>query len=614
MIDPAQLSNDIAANVVTLVLPGALWAVLFLLAWERGPFATSLGFGRTTFWLLLPGALLASLTILPIAPISNDWLAVSFAGGLFPFFVAGLAFQRVNPTGPRTVAPFLTTIGAIAVVLLMLVLPVSDPLGSRLLGPTGVPSAAALDLAVLLVSVGIAVVVLAAGGRTTDGSGVRFSTVVALLLGVLVLTFVASTALPGVGISETFPIFLVPPIGAGVLAVVVAPRAFRGSEGLALPAAYVAATFGVLIGADVLRQPPLYGSGPGGVYAIGGAGVLDLVYLSGLLALASAYATHRLLGRPLSPVPGGPAPDEPSPSIQLAQAFRDGVFGRIDDSLKESALAGLAAADRARLLLGAPPAPPDRPWEGLPIPGWIVSDEANLAQAAKLGTTDGREGYRGWATARWLVQLGRDLGVRRFGTVAGRSIAFGIDLVVVVLPAALLWSALILNLPGGIVAVASSDAFNVAAYGFIAIAFLYFVLAETWTGTTLGKAALGLAVRDRRLGRPGFLTSLVRNASLLPLLSVLGIGVPVALLFLLKSGGLSITIVGIPIASGVLAFVSVLVFVIGGVGVLGTFGVLCMSITGERQRIGDLIAGTWVVRSPTTAGPPGAARGAGPSG
>ncbi len=606
MIDPSVLANDIVSNVVTLALPGGLWALLFLLAWEQPFFAERIGFGRRTFWLLLPGALLASLTILPLGPISSDWLAVSFAGGVFPLIVACLAFERLQPGGPRSLGLFLLTVGATAAALLVLVLPVSDPVGGRLSGLFGVPPGVGLDLAILLAASAIAVVVFAVTSGARATSGARFGSVVALFLGVLVLTFAAAITLPGVGIAENFPIYLAPPIGAGLIAVAIAPRVFPGEEGLALPAAYAAGTFGVLVGADVLHQPPLYGSGPAGIYAIGGAGVLDLVYLSGLIALGTAYAAHRLLERPLRPVRAEAAPGTPAPSARLAQAFREGVFGRIDVSLRESALAGREAADRARLLLGAPPAPSDRPWAGLPIPGWVVSDEANLAAMARTGSMDGREGYRGWATARWLVQIGRDLGRRRFASIGARALAFGIDLLVVVLPAVAVWTALVLTIPGGIGAVAASLLFNVAAFGFIAIAFLYFVLAEAIAGTTLGKALLGLEVRDRRLGPPGLEGALLRNVSALPLLSVLGIGLPIAILFLLKSGSaVALSIAGFAIPSGLFAFVSVLVFVLGGVGVLGMLGVLCIALTGERQRLGDVMAGTWVVRrlSPTGAPP-----------
>jgi uncharacterized RDD family membrane protein YckC len=613
MIDPSVLANDIVSNVVTLVLPGALWALLFLIAWENPAFAGAIGFGRRTFWLLVPGALLASYTILPLGPIAGDWLAISFAGGLFPLLVAALVFRRLHPGGNRALGLFLLTVGATAAALLVLVLPVSDPIGGRIAGLVHVSPSIGLDLAVLIGAAVIGGIVLA---LPAGSAGPRLGSVVALFLGVLVLTFAASASLPGLGIAEAFPIYLAPPIGAGLVAVAIAPRVFPGEEGYALPAAYVAATFGVLVGADVLRQPPLYGSGPSGIYAIGGAGVLDLVYLSGLIAFGTAYAAHRLLERPLRPErPVNAADSSLSPSGRLAGAFREGVYGRIDESLKQSALAGREAADRARLLLGAPSAPPDRPWAGLPIPGWVVSDEANLASIARVGSMDGREGYRGWATARWLVQIGRDLGVRRFATIGARTLAFLVDLVILVVPAAAIWAALVLALPGGIGGIAGSIAFNVAAFGFIAVAYLYFVLSEAISGTTVGKALFRLSVKDRRLDPPGFEASLLRNASALPLLTIVGIGLPIAILFLLKSSSaVSLSLAGFAIPSGILAFVSVLVFVIAGVGILGAFGVLSIAVTGERQRLGDVLAGTWVVRTLTAASPPGAAPAAGPSG
>jgi len=106
---------------------------------------------------------------------------------------------------------------------------------------------------------------------------------------------------------------------------------------------------------------------------------------------------------------------------------------------------------------------------------------------------------------------------------------------------------------------------------------------------------------------PGFLAALVRNVSLLPTLTVIGIGGALAVAFALKTGLLgSVTVAGIPISGGVLATVGVVVFVVGGVGLFGALGVLLIVSTSERQRLGDLLAGTWVVRAPS-----GPARGAG---
>src|SRR5208282_148524 len=227
------------------------------------------------------------------------------------------------------------------------------------------------------------------------------------------------------------PLLPRPPVVVGLVAAALANRVFPGEPGYAIPTSFLASTFGVLLGADLLRQPPLYGSGPSGLYTIGGAGVLDLVYLSGLLGFGAAYLGYRATVHGFAPV-GPPLPARtPSPMTRLLRAFRSGLDGRLSDSLRESASASRSAAQQARELLGLAPSADDRPWQDLPVPGWIVSDQANLDAAARVGTQDGREGFRSWLTARWLVLIAHDLGARRFASVGARIAAFVIDLALV---------------------------------------------------------------------------------------------------------------------------------------------------------------------------------------
>jgi uncharacterized membrane protein/uncharacterized RDD family membrane protein YckC len=611
VIDPVELANDIGGNVALLALPAVLWALLYLIAWEHGLFADSVGFGRRTFWLLLPGALLATLVLLPIVPISNDWLAVSFAGALFPLLVATLAFRKFAAPAARSVAFYLFLLISEAAVLLGLVVGVTST-QQQLLGMVTVA------VAVPLVAVALA------RGELRAPLG-RVAVLLGLTSGVVLFTFLASIAIPGVGIEESFPAYLLPPIGAGVVAALTAEWVFPRAEGLALPVAYVAATFGVLIGADVLRQPPLYVAGaPPGLYAIGGAGVLDLVYLSGLLALGAAYVGHRVLGRNFMPADGPTAPPPPTPIGRLGRAFREGIDGHIDESIRDAATATHAAAAQAHRLLGQAEVPDDRPWQGLPVPGWVVSDQANLDAVARADSTDGREGFRAFLTARWLVLIGRELGVRRFGSVGARTAAFFLDLLVVTVPALLVWVYLVRTTPGTLDDLAGNVAFNASVYGFAALAFLYFALAETLEGRTVGKIVLGLSVRDRQLERPGFSASLLRNVPKLPTLTLLGVGLGIGVLLLLKTGaGATFPVAGgIPVSVGLLDFVGLMAFVAGGVGLLGAIGVLGILVTSERQRFGDLIAGTWVVTTiPPAAVPSGfvpppspPAPGSGPSG
>jgi len=598
VIDPIELSNDIAGNAATLALPALLWGLLYALAWEHGPFAASIGFGRRTFWLLLPGALLASLALFPIAPVTNDWLAISLAGALFPILVALLAFERFAPPARESVTLYLVLLAVLSTASLGVVLEVASARGQLIGVAVAVIAVPALTGAAAL-----------AAHRATLG---RVAVLLGLTSGVLLVTFAGSTAIPGVGIEELFPVYLLGPLAAGAVAALVAEWVFPGAEGFALPAAFAAGTFGVLVGADVLRQPPLYvaGSAPG-LYAIGGAGVLDLVYLSGLLAFAGAWVVHRALGRGYSPVGAALAEPTPTPIGRLGRSFRSGVDGQIDEALFAASAASHEAAAQAHRLLGVPPAPADRPWQGLAVPGWVVSDQANLDSVAKSGSTDGREGFRAFLTARWLVLLGKELGARRFGSVGARIAAFLIDLSIVTAPAVLLWVYLIQTTPGSLTTLAENVPFNASIYGFAALAFFYFALAETFTGRTVGKALLGLSVRNRSLERPTFSAAMVRNSSRLPILAVVSVGVAIALLLLIK-GGSGTTYSpggGLPVPAGLLDALGALLFVAIGVGLLGVLGVLVILLTSERQRWGDLVAGTWVVRST----PPAAPRGAPPT-
>jgi len=614
VVDPAQLSFDIFANTVSLALPATLWAMLFLLAWEHGPFAESIGFGRWAFWLLLPGALLASFALLPIAPVSNDWVAISFAGALFPLLLGALAFGRVAPPAGRTLGQFLAFLAVESATLLLLVLPVSNPIVIAV-ASVGLPSADAQILVIAAASAAWTGLALGLFLRNPVGTAPAVGVpsrralgfTLALTTAVLAGTFAASSAVPGVGIEEQFPVFLLPPLSAGFLASGLAPRVFPGREGFALPSAYFATTFGVLLGADLLRQPPLYGNGPSGLYTIGGAGVLDLVYLSGLIALLAAYLGHLANGRSLAPVGGRSSASLPTPLGLLGRSFREGVRGQLEEAISTAAEASREAAAQAGRLLEVPKPPPHRPWQGLPVPGWVVADHANLDALAKAGTTDAREGFRAWLTARWLVYLGRELGTRRFGSVWARTLGFLIDIGLMAAPAVVVWSLIAFATPGDLNALLNSVPFNAAIYGFVAIAFLYLVISETVTGTSFGKRASGLAIRDRQMRAPRFVAVLVRNVSVLPVLTVLGLGSALGVAFILKTTAIgAIGVAGVILPGGVLALFTVVAFTIGGIGLLGALGAVVIALTSERQRLGDLLAGTWVVRAPMAA-PPAAA-------
>lgn len=602
MVAPPAVASDIFAIAVSLALPGIAWAVLFFLAWQRPAFSASLGLGRREFWLLLPGSLLASFAFLPIAPISNDVMAVSFAGAVFPLAVGLLTLERYAPPLRGSAGTLLVLLTVEFLVLLGVVLLAGAGALDSLAAALRVSPNAAEILLVTLVAGAITAGVFAGAEASGDPARRAVAAAFAMIGGVAVLTFAGSQAIPGVGIVETFPYFLVPPLLVGIVAVAAAPRMFPGAEAFAIPVSFLAAGWGVVLGADVLRQPPLYGTGAPGLYVIGGAGVLDLVYLSSFLGFLGAFATHRLAGRSLAPVGRRTTDGIPDPIRRLREAYGHGVDGSLGASLAASASAAREAAQQAQRLLGRPRAPDLRPWEGLPVPGWVVSDLANLESVGRSGTADPREAFRAWLTARSLVAVGRELGRRRFASVAERLAAFGIDLAILGGAGAALFALAVARTPGDLAAVLGGLALNTAIYAFVAAALLYFALLELWRGATVGKYLLGLRVRTRDLGPIDGVASMLRNAPLLPAMTLLGIG----LALLVAAGLRGSAIAGaslLGLGTGTLALLGLAVAIVVGVGIAGIIGVLVMLLTAERQRLGDLWAETWVVRATPPAAP-----------
>lgn len=102
---------------------------------------------------------------------------------------------------------------------------------------------------------------------------------------VTIATFLV-TDVTDAGISSPFPLYLVPPLVAAALSL----GAFWREEDFAAPLAYIAGTLGALIGADFLRLGEFLATTPPpdstGVASLGGAAVFDMVYLTGVIAVA----------------------------------------------------------------------------------------------------------------------------------------------------------------------------------------------------------------------------------------------------------------------------------------------------------------------------------------
>jgi uncharacterized membrane protein len=94
---------------------------------------------------------------------------------------------------------------------------------------------------------------------------------------VSIISYLLSRPIPGLGIA--MPVFI-PPMVAAVCAFIFAP-----AHSAAL--AYISGTFGVIIGADLLRLKEIQRIGAS-VVSIGGAGTFDGIFLTGIVAVLLA--------------------------------------------------------------------------------------------------------------------------------------------------------------------------------------------------------------------------------------------------------------------------------------------------------------------------------------
>lgn len=596
MVDPMVLASDVLSNTLFLALPAALWLFVYLWAWERGPVAAAAGFSRRVFWLLLPIALVGSLANAPFFTWEGSVLAINLGGASVPIALAlYLPARWLGPSARRELAIALGILAGETAAIFALGFVRTPTLG----GAHGVDP---FPFVVVALGISISYLLLrrpSGAPRRTSGAFVPTGWgLAALASAALLVTYETTMAVPGVGILSVFPFYLLAPIAVGAGAVFLARPLFGYAPLAGVPFAYSASTLGVVVGADLLHEGPLYG-GTAGFLSIGGAGLLDLVYLTGLLAAASAFLLWSVTHAP-GESEGWPAGVRPPPTHPTAAGrFREALRRRRRGDPSGAVAAALAAADsavdQARALRGLPPvAPGEPPWRGIEVPRWVGSDHANLRAAGAAPTPSSADAERALVTSQFLVLLASDVSQRAVGSVRERVAAFLIDLTLLTAPAVFLWGLLALVLPGDPVAVIGSVPYGTALLGYSAYGMLYFLLAEWRYGTTFGKRVMHLVVRARDLGRARPLGLVVRNAVRLVPLTIISQLIGEGLVLILDPSS-----AGLPAGGVALNGLEGWVFVLAGVvGLLlaGGVSVAVMLLSPERQRVGDLWGGTVVLR------------------
>ncbi len=304
---------------------------------------------------------------------------------------------------------------------------------------------------------------------------------------------------PSLGIIAEFPEFLYPSLLAIPLALVFERDAFSR-----IPYAYTVAVMGNLIGADIVRIPMLIDVGIFG--SIGGAGAMDLVYLSGLIA-SIPVITYYYFKYPYSYA------KEP-----LDESLKDLRKGEVKRSFQHSVIAVKKIIHDAKRLIYRRSTNIDRQFSSdvdvlrtLGLHPYVIRDYMKLSKGNPRPTL--QEAHKGFFTSRLLINSIKDKLKDNYNSLGARIAAYIIDVIIITLPLILLLLYLYFRIDVLMEPFYSSSLFLAILTLLISIQFIYFTLVEWYFGTSIGKRVMGLWVVSDDFSDITFTQSAARNSA-----------------------------------------------------------------------------------------------------
>lgn len=327
---------------------------------------------------------------------------------------------------------------------------------------------------------------------------------------VAVLTYITTTFDAGIGVYSMFPYYLFPSFLATAMALVIYQRDVTKG----IPFAYATGTLGVLIGADLVRVPMIVvgmeesrvlANAPLAAGSIGGAGVMDLVFLAGLIAIAPLFLFARKELRRSPRVISSLRFTEKKAENDLSAADRLALQGRYREAIESS----FSSINNKILLVGTRYGIQTDPYstlEALRFHPYYLNDYYILSNAALAPAPSRADSQRAQITARLLdLELSR-IEERVFATLTQRVGAFLIDFFI--------GGAIVLLLFITTMSI-SMQGSSVWVYAFIMWALMtpmvYFTVFEWLFGQTPGKRVLHIRVVTEDQERMGFMDAFTRN-------------------------------------------------------------------------------------------------------
>ena len=299
-------------------------------------------------------------------------------------------------------------------------------------------------------------------------------------------TFFITRFVEGVGICSNFPYYLIPPLIASLIGLVFLSNNSSKTPGYS----YAIATLGVLIGGDIFHLPEIFQHPFTG--SLGGAGIYDMVFIAGLLALCIdiPFMSPRLkkLKRKLSPS-----------EISSSKIDCHLTNARMDDDPQESLRFSLAAVQEKTREFGKkfgfmgdmPSIIHQSLGEIASRDYWLLASKANDSLASSI------DANRGVIASELLINSLSKKEGSYYASLRNRIFAFLIDFLVIVAIAFLMNS---------LISAGTNPAISYSLWIF-GIQLIYFTILE-YKWNTPGKMILGIKVSYED-GK--FISSFTRN-------------------------------------------------------------------------------------------------------
>ncbi len=370
----------------------------------------------------------------------------------------------------------------------------------------------------LLIDIGGAIIPIVLSIYLIKTKKLNLPTLIASIAVISVVAYMISEFRPPLGIVSEFPFFLFPSFAAIGLALIVYRR--RITSGI--PFAYATTTFGVLIGADIVRIPLVMvgleevrvASGLDvAAGSIGGAGGMDLVFLAGLIAIAPLFflATSALRRSKEKITPTRAFDNELNATMMMSERmFREGDY----DTAIETALRAVnMKIEEIGYKFGIEQSPYVT-LDMLQVHPYLRNDYWLLVNASRPQPKTQNDAFRAIITAKHLIRELEKVEGRLYATHSQRIVAFLIDMSIIIGIMAVFFYI------GGIIGLYDlTDVFGLlTSIWFVAFTMwlwvvqaIYFTIFEAWKGQSPGKKLIGIKVTNDEHKKCGFMDAFTRN-------------------------------------------------------------------------------------------------------